>query len=152
MGMTWDAFTLEPACHIIFLSVELRAQLSSLQLAYVRDYFHWQLMYCTRLSPLQIAYISIHGFPLRNSCVIHGLPISIVAYILIRHQKYKTWLMDTSWALIINYPNYFNLLNLRNHSISQSINRGLGVGINQSSLESRVMLVVYLQKSWRSRT
>ena len=22
MGMTWDAFTLKPACHIIFLSVE----------------------------------------------------------------------------------------------------------------------------------
>ena len=22
MGMTWDAFTLEPACHIIFISVE----------------------------------------------------------------------------------------------------------------------------------
>ena len=60
--------------------------------------------------------------------------------------------MEISWALIINYPNYFNLLNLRNHSISQSINRGLGEGINQSSLESKVMLVVYLQKSSSSRT
>ena len=59
--------------------------------------------------------------------------------------------MEISWALIINYPNCFNLLNLRNHSISQSINRGLGVGNNQSRLESKVMLVVYLQKSWSSR-
>ena len=53
--------------------------------------------------------------------------------------------MDISWALIINYPNYFNLLNLRNYSISQSINIGLGEGINQSSLDRKVMLVVYLQ-------
>ena len=60
--------------------------------------------------------------------------------------------MDISWALIINYPNCFNLLNLRNHYISQSINRGIGEGINQSILESKVMLVVYLQKSWSSRT
>ena len=63
--------------------------------------------------------------------------------------------MEISWVLIINYPNCFNLLNLlnlRNHSISQSINRGLGEGINQSILERKVMLVVYLQKSWSSRT
>ena len=53
--------------------------------------------------------------------------------------------MEISWALIINHPNYLNLLNLLNHSISQSINRGLGEDINQSSLESKVMLVVYLQ-------
>ena len=50
--------------------------------------------------------------------------------------------MDISWALIINHPNY---LNLRNHSISQSINRGLGVGANESLLERKFMLVVYLQ-------
>ena len=59
--------------------------------------------------------------------------------------------MEISWALIINYPNHLNLLNLQNYSISQSINRGLGEGINQSILESKVMLVVYLQKSWSSR-
>ena len=124
--MTWDAFTFEPTCHIIFISVELCMRLSSLQLTYVRDYFHWQLVYCTWLSPLQPAYISVRRFPLSNSHVIHGLPIWIVAYILIRPYKYKTQLMEIIWALIINYPNYFNLLNLRNHSISQSINRGLG--------------------------
>ena len=39
--------------------------------------------------------------------------------------------MEISWTLIINYSNYLNLLNLWNHSISQSINRGLGEGINQ---------------------
>ena len=60
--------------------------------------------------------------------------------------------MEISWALIINYPNCFNLLNLRNHSISQSINRGLGEGINESRLERKFMLVVYLQKYWSSRT
>ena len=54
--------------------------------------------------------------------------------------------MEISWPLIINYPNYLNLLNLRNYSISQSINRGLGEGINQSYLESKFILVVYLQK------
>ena len=59
--------------------------------------------------------------------------------------------MEISWALIINYLNYLNLLNLRSHSISQDKNRGLGEGINQSSLESKVMLVVYLQNSWSSR-
>ena len=60
--------------------------------------------------------------------------------------------MEISWALIIKYPNCFNHPNLRNHSISQSINRGLGEGIKESRLESKVMLVVYLQKSWSSRT
>ena len=60
--------------------------------------------------------------------------------------------MEIIWVLIIDYPNCFNFLNLRNHSISQSINIGLGEGINQSSLESKVILVVYLQKSWSSRT
>ena len=39
--------------------------------------------------------------------------------------------MEISWALIMNYPNCFNLLNLRNHSISQIINRGLREGINR---------------------
>ena len=60
--------------------------------------------------------------------------------------------MEISWVLIINYPNCFNHPNLRNHSISQSINRGLGDGINQSRLESKVMLVIYLQNYWSSRT
>ena len=60
--------------------------------------------------------------------------------------------MEISWALIINYPNYFNLLNLQNHSISQSINRGFGVGTNQSISEIKVMLVVYVQKYWSNRT
>ena len=60
--------------------------------------------------------------------------------------------MDIIWALIINYPNHLNLLNLQNHSISQIINRGLGEGINQSRLESKFMLVVYLQNSWSSKT
>ena len=40
--------------------------------------------------------------------------------------------MDISWALIIIYLNYLKLLNLRNHSISQSINRGLGEDIEES--------------------
>ena len=40
--------------------------------------------------------------------------------------------MEISWALIINYPNNLNLLNLRNHSISQGINRILGEGIDES--------------------
>ena len=53
--------------------------------------------------------------------------------------------MEISWDLIINYPNYLNLLNLRNHYISQSINRGLAVETNESILESKVMMVVYLQ-------
>ena len=67
-------------------------------------------------------------------------------------KKYKMLLMEISWALTINYPNCFNHPNLRNHSISQSINRGLEEGINQSILEIKVMLVVYLQKYWSSRT
>ena len=57
----------------------------------------------------------------------------------------KTQLMDICWSLIINQLNYLNLLNLRNCSIFLSINRGLGEGINQSYLERKVMLVVYLQ-------
>ena len=52
--------------------------------------------------------------------------------------------MEISWALIINHHNHLNLLNLRNYSISQSINRGLGVGTKESILERKVMLVVYL--------
>ena len=54
--------------------------------------------------------------------------------------------MEICWALIINYLNYLNL-NIQNRPISQSINRGLGEGIKQSCLESKVMLVIYLQKS-----
>ena len=60
--------------------------------------------------------------------------------------------MDIFWALIINYINCLNLLNLQNFSISQSINRGIGEGIKESILKSNVMLVVYLQKSWSCRT
>ena len=62
-------------------------------------------------------------------------------------KKNKTWLMEICWALIINYLNCLNLLNLWNCSISQSINIGLGKGINQGYLESKVMLVVSIQKS-----
>ena len=54
--------------------------------------------------------------------------------------------MEICWALVINYLNCLNLLNLWNYSISLSISRGLGEGINQSYLESKIMLVVYLQK------
>ena len=39
--------------------------------------------------------------------------------------------MQINWSLIINHLNCLNLLNLRNCSISQSINRGLGEGINR---------------------
>ena len=60
--------------------------------------------------------------------------------------------MEISWALIMNYPNHLNLVNFRNYSISQSINRGLGERINESILENKVMLVLYLQQSWSSRT
>ena len=60
--------------------------------------------------------------------------------------------MEISWALIINYPNHVNLLNLRNHSISQRINRGLGEGIKEGILERKVMLVVYVQSIWSRRT
>ena len=42
--------------------------------------------------------------------------------------------MDISWALIINYPNHLNLLNLQNYSIFQSINRGLGEGIKEMNI------------------
>ena len=42
--------------------------------------------------------------------------------------------MQISWALIINHLNYLNLLNLWNCYISQSINRGLGEGINRMNL------------------
>ena len=45
--------------------------------------------------------------------------------------------MEIIWALIINYPNYLNLLNLRNHSISQSINKCLGEGIKESIFEEQ---------------
>ena len=55
--------------------------------------------------------------------------------------------MEIFWSLVINYLNCLNLLNLRNCSIFLIINRGLGKGINQSYLESKVMLVVYPQKS-----
>ena len=46
--------------------------------------------------------------------------------------------MEICWALIINYLNCLNLLNLRSYSISQSINRGPGEGINQSRLEEKI--------------
>ena len=42
--------------------------------------------------------------------------------------------MDISWALVINHLNCLNLLNLRKCSISQSINKGLGEGINRINL------------------
>ena len=60
-------------------------------------------------------------------------------------KKYKSILDKISWGLIHNYPDHLNHPNLRNHSISQSINRGLWVGTNESILERKVMLVVYLQ-------
>ena len=85
MAMTWDAFTLEPSFHIIFLSVDWCTWLSPLKLAYLHDYSRWQLAYCTWLSPLHPAYRSVRRFPLRDSRVIRGLLILIVTYISIRH-------------------------------------------------------------------
>ena len=45
--------------------------------------------------------------------------------------------MKISWALIINHLNCLNLLKLRNCSISQSINKVLGEGINRMNLEEQ---------------
>ena len=42
--------------------------------------------------------------------------------------------MEISWALITNHLKCLNLLNLRNCSISQSLNRGLGEGIRRMNL------------------
>ena len=52
-------------------------------------------------------------------------------------KKYKTRLYEISWALILNYPNFFNHLSLQNHSISQSINRGLVEGINKINIREK---------------
>ena len=49
--------------------------------------------------------------------------------------------MEISWPLIINHLNCLNLLNLQNCSISQSINRGLGEGINRINLEEKIIQV-----------
>ena len=69
MGMTWDAFTIQPTCHFIFLCVDCRTWLYPLKLVYIHGYPCWQLAYCTRLFPLQPMYRSIHGFPLEKlSC------------------------------------------------------------------------------------
>ena len=46
--------------------------------------------------------------------------------------------MEISWALIINYLNQLNLLNLLNCSISQSINRRLGEGINRINFGEQI--------------
>ena len=46
--------------------------------------------------------------------------------------------MNIIWALIINHLICLNLLNLQNYSISQSINRGLGEGINRINLEEKI--------------
>ena len=60
--------------------------------------------------------------------------------------------MEISWALIINYPNYLNLLNLRNYSISQSINRGLGAATKQSIFGEKIYAGGISSESWSSRT
>ena len=67
-------------------------------------------------------------------------------------KKYKSRLVDISWALIHDYLNCLNHPNLRNHSISSCINRGLGMGLINHSKKREVMLVVFLQTSWSSRT
>ena len=80
---------------------------------------------CTRVSLIatrvsyascQYQYSRTHPFDIRNN---------------------KTWLMDICWALIINYINCLNLLNLQNRPISQSINRGLGEGIKRMNLKEK---------------
>ena len=45
--------------------------------------------------------------------------------------------MDIIWGLIINHVNCLNLLNLRNCSISKSINRGLVEGINKINIREK---------------
>ena len=52
---------------------------------------------------------------------------------------------DISWVLIHNYPNCLNHPNLRNYSISPCINRGLGMGLINQFLKSKVMPMVYLK-------
>ena len=60
--------------------------------------------------------------------------------------------MDIIWALIINHPNYLNLLNLWNHSISQSINWGLGEGIKGWKFGKKIYAGGISSKSWSNRT
>ena len=57
MGMTWDAFTLELACHTIFLSVELRTRLFPLttHVLYVTIYIATRVHQRTRASFEQLA-------------------------------------------------------------------------------------------------
>ena len=68
-------------------------------------------------------HVSYAGFLYQWSCI-HPFDI----------KNNKTWLMEIFLSLIINYLNCLNLLNLWNLPISQSINRGLGEGINESYL------------------
>ena len=46
--------------------------------------------------------------------------------------------MEISWALIINHLNCLNLLNLWNHSIPQSINRGLRESIKGTNFGEQI--------------
>ena len=55
--------------------------------------------------------------------------------------------MEISWSLIINYPNHLNLLNLRNYTISQSINRGLGEGIKRMNFGREKLCWWYIFKN-----
>ena len=45
--------------------------------------------------------------------------------------------MEIGWAIIINYPNHLNLLNLLNYSIFQSINRGLREDIKRINIREQ---------------
>ena len=145
--MTWDAFTLQPACHFIFLCVYFHTWLCPLKIAYIRNYLIWKPMYNTRLCSLQPVYKSVRGFPLKQlTCHMQVSSINSRVHIHSTLKIIKTWLMDICWALIINQLNCLNLLDLWNFSIFQSINRGLEEAIDRGILERKFMLMVYLQK------
>ena len=125
--VVWDSFHSNSRTYVT-ISTAYRILYTGIVIANRVHICTWVSLIATRVSyaGCQYQYSCTHSFDIKNN---------------------KTRLMDICWALIINYLNCLNLLNLWNCSISLSINRCLGERINQSYLESKVMLVVYLQKS-----
>ena len=95
---------------------------------------------CTRVS-LIATHVSYVGCQYQYS---HTPPFDI--------KNNKTRLMEICWALIINYLNCINLLNIRNYSIPQSINIGLRVGTNKSILGEQSNVDGIYSEYWSSRT
>ena len=129
----------------------------------VRDSFHSNsCTYVTISTAYRVLYTSIFIATRVQICTRVSLIATRVSYVGFQYRysrthpfeikNNKTRLTEICWALINNYINCINLLNLWNYSISLSINRGLSEGIKIYTWRANLCWWYLFRSIWSSIT